>query len=129
MKKLILGLAAAAALAGCIKMDKSPPTNLPAYVKMYPGSTNVMNMNMGSVTADAFTTPDAPAQVMTFYRTQAASDALPEAAAPAAAGATAGQQQATFNDAATGRMLVVIAKPQAAGSMVSLTWTTPKAPS
>ena len=41
MKRLILALVAATALGGCIKMDKTPPKNMPAYVKLYPGSNQV----------------------------------------------------------------------------------------
>jgi len=125
MKRLLLVLGAAVALAGCVKMDKTPPKDLPAYVHLYPGATQVMNMSMAGVTADAFTTPDSPDKVVSFYRTQASSDGLTEGQAPAQANSTPGQLQASFTDASTGRLLVVIAKPQAAGSMVSLTWKTP----
>jgi len=125
MKRLFLALGVAVALAGCVKMDKTPPKDVPAYVHLYPGSTQVMNMSMAGVTADAFTTTDTPDKVMTFYRTQASTDGLTEGQAPAQANASPGQLQASFTDAASGRLLVVIAKPQAAGSMVSLTWKTP----
>ena len=128
MKKLILGFAAvasAAALSGCIKMDKTPPKNLPAYVKLYPGSTQVMNMTMGGVTADAFTTPDSPDTVIAFYRTQATSDGLTETQTPSKT-TSPDQKQVAFTDP-SGKLLVVIAKPQAPGSMVSLTWKTPAA--
>jgi hypothetical protein len=126
MKRLILTLAAAVALAGCIKVDKTPPKDLPAYVKLYPGSTQVMNMSMGGVTADAFTTTDPPDTVMIFYRNQASADGLTETATPTQAPAAAGQQQATFTDT-SGKMLVVVAKPQANLTVVSLTWKTPPA--
>src|SRR5580698_5621022 len=91
MKKLILALAAAALLGGCIKMDKTPPKDLPAFVKLYPGSTQMMNMSVAGVTADAVTTTDTPDKVIDFYRTQAASDGLTETQTPPQAGAPAGQ--------------------------------------
>jgi hypothetical protein len=126
-KKLMLALAAAAALGGCIKIDKTPPKDLPAFVKLYPGSTQIMNMSMAGVTADAFTTLDPPDKVMSFYRDRAAADGLAEGQAPAQPTASAGQVQAAFSDAATGRMLAVVAKPAqgGAGTMVSLTWKAP----
>ena len=128
MKRLILALVAAVAVGGCVKMDKTPPKDLPAYVKLYPGSTQVMNMSMGGVTADAFTTTDPPDTVMIFYRNQASANGLTETAAPASATASAspGQQQATFTDT-SGKMLVVLAKPQSNLTLVSLTWKTPPA--
>jgi hypothetical protein len=128
MNKLILALAAVTLVGGCIKMDKTPPKDMPAYVKLYPGSTQMMNMTMGGITADAFTTSDSPDTVMIFYRNQASADGLTETAAPAQAttGATAGQVQATFTDA-SGKMLAVVAKPQANLTIVSLTWKTPQA--
>jgi anti-sigma factor RsiW len=126
MKRLILALVTVAALAGCIKMDKTPPKNLPAYVKLYPGSNQVMNLSMAGVTADAVTTTDSPATVMIFYRNQASADGLTESAAPASAGAVAGQEQANFTDA-SGKMLLVIAKPQSNLTLVTLTWKTPPA--
>ena len=122
MKRAILALAAAAALSGCVKMDKTPPKDLPAYVKLYPGSTQVMNMNLGGMEADAFTTSAGVDDILAFYRTQGASDGLTETAAPPQAGGAAGDRQLALTDAATGRMLVVVVKPQASGSMVSLTW-------
>jgi len=126
MRKLLLALAAVTVLGGCIKMDKTPPKNIPDYVKLYPGSTQMMNMSVGGVTADAATTTDAPDTVMIFYRNQATAAGLTEGAAPASAtaGAPAGQQQATFTDS-SGKMLVVIAKPQGTGTLISLTWKTP----
>jgi hypothetical protein len=108
-------------------MDKSPPKNMPDYVKLYPGSAQMMNMSMGPITADVVTTTDTPATVLTYYRTQAAGSGLTEGAAPASAsvGATAGQEQAMFSDA-SGKMLIVSAKPQGtSGTMVTLSWKTP----
>jgi hypothetical protein len=122
MKRATLVLAAAVALAGCIKMDKTPPKDMPAYVKLYPGSTQVMNMNLGGMEADAFTTTASADDILTFYRTQGAADGLSETAAPQQAGAAAGDKQLALTDAATGRMLIVVVKPQTSGSMVSLTW-------
>ena len=126
MRKLILALAAVTVLGGCIKMDKTPPKNMPDYVKLYPGSTQVMNMSMAGVTADAATTTDTPDTVMIFYRNQASANGLTESAAPASAtgGATAGQEQANFTDP-SGKMLLVVAKPQSNLTLVTLTWKTP----
>jgi uncharacterized protein YceK len=123
MKKLILALAVAALLGGCIKMDKTPPKDMPAYVKLYPGSTQVMNMALGGVTADAATTTDTPDTVMIYYRNQASADGLTEGAAPTTT-ASAGQQQASFTDS-TGKMLAVVAKPQGTGTLITLTWKNP----
>ena len=78
MRRWILALAAAAALGGCVKMDKTPPKDIPPYVKLYPGSTQVMNMEMGGLTVDGATTPDSVDTVLTFYRSQAAADGLTE---------------------------------------------------
>jgi hypothetical protein len=126
MKKLMIAVAALALLGGCIKVDKTPPKDLPAYVTLYPGSTQVMNVSIGGVTADAATTPDTPDTVMTFYRSQASANGLTESAAPASAGATAGQEQANFTDT-SGKMLMVVAKPQSNLTLVTLTWKTPPA--
>jgi hypothetical protein len=125
MKRVILALVAATALAGCIKMDKTPPKDMPSYVRLYPGSTQVMSMNLGGMEADAFQTTASADDILAFYRTNAATDGLAETAAPAQAGAAAGDKQLALTDAATGRMLIVVIKPQASGaSMVSLTWKT-----
>ena len=126
MKRVIAALMATAALGGCVKMDKTPPKDLPAYVKLYPGSTQVMNMSLAGVTADAATTTDTPDTVMIFYRNQASANGLTESAAPASAqtGATAGQEQANFTDP-SGKMLLVVAKPQSNLTLVTLTWKTP----
>jgi hypothetical protein len=126
MKRLLLALTAAAALGGCLKMDKTPPKNMPAYVKLYPGSNQVMNLTMAGVTADAATTTDTPDTVLTFYRTQATADGLTETAAPTPASDAAGQKQANFTDP-SGKMLLVVAKPQSNLTLVTLTWKTPPA--
>jgi hypothetical protein len=126
MKRLILALIAAAALAGCVKMDKTPPKDLPAFVKLYPGSTHMMSMNVAGLTVDGSTTADSPDKVLSFYRAQAASDGLTETQAPATGAASAGQSQAAFIDQANGRMLIVLAKPQqGAGTLVELSWKAP----
>jgi hypothetical protein len=128
MKRVILAFVAAAALGGCIKMDKTPPKNLPSYVTLYPGSTQVMNMSLAGVTADAATTTDTADTVMIYYRNQASANGLTESAVPASAqaGAIAGQQQANFTDP-SGKMLLVVAKPQSGTTLVTLTWKTPPA--
>jgi hypothetical protein len=128
MKRVILAFAAVAALGGCMKIDKTPPKNLPAYVTLYPGSTQVMNMSLAGVTADAATTADTPDTVMIYYRNQASANGLTESAPAAAtqAAATAGQEQATFTDP-SGKMLMVVAKPQSNLTLVTLTWKTPPA--
>ena len=122
MKKLMIALAAVALLGGCFKVDKSPPKDMPAYVHMYPGSTPVMSMNVAGLEAVVMQTTDKPDDVITYYRGQASSDGLPETTAPPASNATPDQRQATFNDPATGRLLVVLAKPQGAETVVSVTY-------
>jgi hypothetical protein len=133
MKRVIVAFAAVAALSGlggCFKMDKTPPKDMPAYVKLYPGSTQMMSMNLGGMEADVVTTTASPDDVLTFYRTQAASDGLTETAAPTASGAAPGDKQVAFTDGTADKLLVVIAKPQSAGgTVVSLTWKVAKAAS
>ena len=125
MKNLILALAAVTLVGGCIKMDKTPPKNLPAYVRLYPGSTQLMNMTMGPVTVDAATTPDSPDTVLTYYRTQAAADGLTETAPPPNAAPAPDQKAIAFQG--PDKMLAVVVKPQAsgAGTTVTLSWTVP----
>jgi hypothetical protein len=126
MKRVIVAFAAVAVLGGCFKMDKTPPKDMPAYVKLYPGSTQMMSMNLGGMEADVVTTTAAPDDVIGFYRTQGASDGLSETAAPTASGAGPNDKQLALTDAATGRMLIVVAKPQSnGGTIVSLTWKAP----
>ena len=128
MNKLIVALAAVALLGGCIKMDKTPPKDLPAYVQVYPGAGQVMSLNVAGMSALAFQAPAKPDDVISFYRNQAAANGLPESAAPASANAATGQQQATFGDPASDRLLVVVVRPQGDGSMVSLTYKAPAKP-
>jgi hypothetical protein len=130
----VLGLAALAALAlvgGCMKMNKDPPKDMPAYAPLYPGSQNVMSVAIGPETADMMTTSDSPDQVIAYYRAQAAANGLSETQTPAQA-TSPSEQKAAFADRATGRMLVVLARPNDAShgglTMVDITYPTPKAP-
>jgi hypothetical protein len=122
MKKLIVALAAVVMLTGCVKIDKSLPKDMPAYVHLYPGATSMMSMNIAGMEAIVLQTQDKPDDVVSYYRSEASSDGLPESPAPAANGAPADQRQASFNDPATGRMLIVVAKPQNGVTVVSLTY-------
>ncbi|MFI4935559.1 MAG: hypothetical protein ACHP7N_13125 [Caulobacterales bacterium] len=131
MKRLIVALVAVALVGGCMNTSKTPPKDLPDYVKIYPGATQVVAMGLGSMSTEVFSTSASPDEVVSFYRTQAQSDGLPEGSAPAPAGAPPEQKQAEFGDPASGKMLVVVAKPsQGVGTMVSLIYKpAPKAPS
>ncbi len=130
MKKLIAALVVLALLGGCVKMDKSAPKDLPAYVSVYPGATPMMSMNMGALSSFVFQTTAKPDDVISYYRSQASSDGLPETSAPTPAGAPADQRQATFGDPTGDRLLVVVARPQGDASIVSLTYKpAPKASS
>jgi hypothetical protein len=125
MRRWILALAAAAALGGCVKMDKTPPKDIPPYVKLYPGSTQVMNMEMGGLTVDGATTPDSVDTVLTFYRSQAAADGLTEMAPPATSSPDPNQKTAAFQ--AADKFLAIVVKPEGgAGTLVTLSWNTPK---
>jgi hypothetical protein len=129
MRKFLVALAAVALIGGCMKVDKNPPKEMPAYVHLYPGSTPMMNMNVMGMQAVALQTTDSPDTVMTYYRSQASADGLPEVESKQAA-PSADQKQATFGNPASGRFLVVMAKPQGAGTVVSLTYKpAPKATS
>jgi hypothetical protein len=130
-----IGLAALAALAlvgGCMKMNKQPPKDMPAYAPLYPGSQNVMSVVVGPETSDMMTTSDTPDVVLAYYRAQAAANGLQETQTPTQA-TTPDEQKASFADTASGRMLVVLAKPNdpshAGLTMVDITFPTPKAPS
>jgi len=122
MKKLIVTLAAVLALGACVKVSTTPPTDLPPYVKIMPGSQQVMTMDLGALKAEVFQTTSSADDVLSFYRTEAQTDGLAETVAQAPANATPDQKQATFSDTATGRMLVVVTKPQSGETMVSLTY-------
>ena len=130
MLKWLVAFAVVAALGGCVKMDKNPPKDMPAYVRLYPGSHQMMSMDLGMLASDVITTTSSPDDVVTWYRTQATSDGLSETAIPPKASDPADQKQAEFIDQASGRMLVVVAKPQNSETVVSLTYKAPtKAPS
>ena len=127
----VFGLGAAAALAalgGCVKMDKNPPKDLPGYVRLYPGAQPTATMSMGPLSTEMETTTDAPAAVMTFYRSQAAADGLVEKPVSTPANASAGQLQTQFSDAAGDKMLIVLVRPQPPGTLLSLTYRPVKAP-
>lgn len=127
-KQWIVALAAVALLGGCVKMDKNPPKDLPGYVKLYPGAQPTATMSMGPLSSEMETTTDSPATILAFYRTQAAADGLTEKPTNAPASATAGQMQATFSDATGDKMLIVLARPQQSGTLLSLTYRPAKAP-
>ena len=122
MQRLILTLAAAAALCGCVKVDKSPPKDLPDYVTLYPGAQPTMSMKMGPLSAEVLTTTDKPDDVIAYYRNQAAAEGLTETAAKTPAVSAAGEVQAAFTDATGSKLLVVLAKPQGSSTMVDLTY-------
>jgi len=125
MRRWILALTAVAALGGCFKMSKTPPKDIPAFVKLYPGSTQVMNMEMGGLTVDGATTPDNVETVLSFYRTEAAADGLTETAPPATSSADPNQKTAAFQG--QDKFLAIVVKPEgAAGTLVTLSWNTPK---
>ncbi len=119
---------ATAVLGGCFKMDKTPPTNLPAYVKLYPGSTQVMNMSLAGVTGGRRHHHGHAGHGDDLLPQPGLGHGLTETATPASAqtGASAGQQQANFTDP-SGKMLLVVAKPQSSLTLVTLTWKTPPA--
>lgn len=128
-KQWIVALAAVGLLGGCVKMDKNPPKDLPSYVKLYPGATPTATMSLGPLTSEMETTTDAPQTVIDYYRSQAAADGLTEKQVNAPANASAGQMQTQFSDATGDKMLIVLARPQSPGTLVSLTYRPAKAPS
>jgi hypothetical protein len=123
------GLAAAALLGGCLKMDKNPPTDMPDYAKLYPGAQPTANMSIGPMKSEMETTTDSPDTVIAYYRTQAAADGLTEKQTQAPASASPGQVQTAFTDASGDKMLIILAKPQGAdqGTLVSITYKPVKA--
>src|SRR5579863_7618106 len=127
MRKLLLALAAVIAIGGCMKIDKSPPKDLPAYVTVYPGASNLMSMSMGPMSSIIFQTTSGPDDVVTFYRGQATTNGLAEQAMQPPAGSPAEQRQATFRDTTGRELLVVIARPapQQGATLVTLTYTSP----
>src|ERR1700723_1809182 len=120
MKAWIAALASLALLGGCVKMDSSPPKDLPDYVKLYPGAQPMMTMQIGPLSSETETTTDKPDAVIAFYRTQAAADGLPETQPTPATNAAPGQLQAQFGNMAEGKTLVVVARPQGTSTLVTL---------
>ena len=129
MKAWIAALASLTLLGGCVKMDSSPPKDLPDYVKLYPGAQPMMTMQVGPLSSETETTADKPDAVIAFYRTQAAADGLPETQTPTPANAAPGQLQVQFGDMSQGKMLVVMARPQGTSTMVTLMYKPAKAAS
>jgi|SRR5579864_5190828 len=125
MRKLLLALTAALSVGACVKVNQAPPKDLPAFVKIYPGASNIVSMGMGPMSAIVFQTTSSPDDVLSYYRGQAQADGLAEQPTKPTAGATADQRQAEFRDAAGGEILVVIAKPQQNATMVDLTYNNP----
>ena len=131
MRKLLLALTAALAVGGCMKVDKAPPKDMPTWVKIYPGASQVVSVGMGPMTSIVFQTTSSPDDVVSYYRSQAQADGLSEQATNPPAGSPPEQRQASFRDSTGGEILVVIAKPQQNATMVDLTYNTtqPKAAS
>ena len=90
------------------------------------GAQQVVSVNMGPISSLAFQAPATPADVVAFYRNGAASDGLTETPMQ---GDASGPLKATFRNAAGDEFFTVIAQPQGAGSMVSVAYKAPKAPS
>jgi hypothetical protein len=130
-RSLFLGIATALALSGCFKVSNALPADAPSFVKLYPGSAQVVTVDVAGMKSVVYQAPSAaPDAVLTFYRTQAAAEQMPEQAAPPQANAPADQKQAVFGDPSGAKFLVVVARPQGTGTMVSLTYKPPpKAPS
>ena len=129
MKAWTLALASLTLLGACVKMDSSPPKDLPDYVKLYPGAQPMMTMQVGPLSSETETTADKPDAVIAFYRAQAAADGLPETQTTAPANAAAGQLQVQFGDMSQGKILVVMARPQGTTTMVTLMYKPAKAAS
>jgi hypothetical protein len=128
MRKWIAAAAAALALAGCMKMTKEQPKDLPAYVAVYPGATPMMTMNLGSLDAYVVQAPASPDDVIAYYRNSAPTQGLSENT-PSTTTNSADQKQASFVGEGGAELLVVVAKPQGSGSIVSLTYKPVKAAS
>ena len=128
-KQWIASLAVVALIGGCVKMDKNPPKDLPSYVTLYPGAQPTATMSLGPLSSEMETTTDSPQTVIDYYRTQAAANGLTEKPVNAPANASAGQMQVQFSDATGDKMLIVLARPQNPGTMVSLTYRPAKATS
>ena len=128
--RLLLALVAALAIGGCMKIEKAPPKDLPTFVSIYPGASNVVSVAMGPMQSIVFQTTSSPDDVVSYYRTQAAANGLTEQQTNPQAGSPPEQRQAAFHDATGGDILVVIARPQQNATMVDLTYRSqPKAPS
>jgi len=130
---IVFVLAATLGLSGCFKISKTLPADAPAYVKLYPGAGQVVAIDIAGMKSAVFQAPAAPADVVAFYRTQAAADQLPEGAPPANAATVPGQATAVFGDPKGSQFLIVVARPgpqNQGGSMVDLTYKpAPKAAS
>jgi hypothetical protein len=129
MKAWIAALASLALLGGCVKMDSSPPKDLPDYVKLYPGAQPMMRMGLGPLSSETETTTAKPDAVIAFYRTQAAADGLPETQSTTTSNAAPGQLQVQFGNMAQGKILVVVARPQGTSTLVTLMYKPVKAAS
>lgn len=127
MKRLLIALAAAALVGGCVKVDKTVPKDLPAFAQIYPGATSVVSMNIAGMSSIIFQAAATPDDVVGYYRTQATANGLVEVTATN--NGPPEQKQATFHDPASNRIFVVIARPQNGGATVDLTYTPLKAAS
>jgi len=125
--KWFAALAVVLLVGGCIRMDKNPPKDLPSYVKLYPGAQPTATMSLGPMTSEMETTTDSPQAVMAFYRAQAAADGLVEKRVNTPANAAGGQLQTSFADPTGQKTLIVLAKPQKQGTLLSLTYRPAKA--
>ena len=128
MKNIIVALAFTAdiAVGGCVKVSTTAPTDLPAYVRVMPGSEQKMVSNMGVTKTEMFTTSSSVDEVVAFYRAQAQADGLTEGAAQPSADPIA--KQVRFADTASGRLLIVDAQPsvqEPGKTLVSLTYMPP----
>jgi len=119
MKKLLFVLSAIALVGGCVKV--SAPRDLPSYVTVYPGATDVVSMSMGPMSAIAYQVAARPDDVVDYYRGKASSNGLGETTSIAPG--PPDQRQTRFQDLATKRILSLVVRPRGAGSMVSLTYS------